>query len=106
MELTRADLSAAVRELRRRVTQGAGSVPASERQRAAEGEPFEGALGAYLDRVRRAPIDVTDAEVAALRGAGHSDDALFELTVAAALGAAGERLAAGLAAIDAAYGEG
>jgi hypothetical protein len=37
--------------------------------------------------------------VAALQGAGNSDDALFEVTVAAALGAAVGRLERGLAAL-------
>jgi alkylhydroperoxidase family enzyme len=42
---------------------------------------------------------VTDADVAALRQAGHSDDSLFEITVAAAVGAALHRLDRGLAAL-------
>jgi len=42
---------------------------------------------------------VTDADVAGLAPAGYSEDAVFELTVAAAVGAALNRLERGLAAL-------
>jgi hypothetical protein len=42
---------------------------------------------------------VTDADVAALQRDGHSDDALFEITVAAAVGAALLRLERGMEAL-------
>lgn len=48
---------------------------------------------------------VTDADITALRVHGLSDDAIFELTVAAALGEAERRLAAGLALLDPAGGQ-
>jgi hypothetical protein len=67
-------------ELRRRVASGAETSP-------------------YLDKVRREAYSVTDTDVDALR-AEHSEDAIFELTLAAALGAAEKRLAAGLAALE------
>ncbi len=54
---------------------------------------------AYVDKVRRHAYRVTDADVQNLLGAGYSQDQVFELTVAAAFGAARERLAAGLGAI-------
>jgi len=101
----RKDVQADVDALTRRVTRGPGVVPPAQRQAAVAGEKAEGALGAYLERVRTAAAEVTDEEVAALRAAGTSDDELFELTVAAALGAARARLDAGLAAIAAAYEE-
>lgn len=53
----------------------------------------------YVDTVARHAYKVTDADVAKLKGAGHSDDALFEITVAAAVGAAMQRLERGLAAL-------
>jgi len=40
-----------------------------------------------------------DTDVARLRHAGHSDDSLFEITVAAAVGAALHRLERGMAAL-------
>jgi len=46
----------------------------------------------YVDTVARHAYKVTDAELAALQQAGESDNALFEITVAAAVGAALHRL--------------
>jgi hypothetical protein len=56
------------------------------------------ALTPYVDTVARHAYQVTDADVAALRR-GNSDDALFEITVAAAVGAALHRLDRGMAAL-------
>jgi hypothetical protein len=56
-------------------------------------------VGAYVDKVARHAYKVTDEDLAALQRAGHSDDALFEVTVAAALGAALHRLERGMAAV-------
>ena len=56
-------------------------------------------LRPYVDTVARHAYRVTDRDVAALQQAGHSDDALFEITVAAAVGAALHRLERGLAAL-------
>jgi alkylhydroperoxidase family enzyme len=56
-------------------------------------------LRPYVDKVARNAYRVTDDDVDALRAAGYSEDAIFELTLAAALGAARARLDAGLAAM-------
>jgi hypothetical protein len=53
----------------------------------------------YVDTVARHAYKVTDADVAALQRAGQSDDSLFEITVAAAVGAALHRLDRGMAAL-------
>lgn len=67
----------------------------------ATGEPdgVPAPLVGYIDTVARHAYKVTDADVTALQRAGHSDDALFEVTVAAALGAALGRLERGLATL-------
>ena len=57
------------------------------------------ALAVYVDKVARHAYRVTDEDLATLQRAGHSDDALFEVTVSAALGAALGRLERGLAAL-------
>ena len=57
------------------------------------------ALRTYVDTVARHAFRVTDSDVTALQQAGNSDDALFEITVAAAVGAALHRLDRGLAAL-------
>ena len=56
-------------------------------------------LGAYIDKVARHAYRVTDEDVAALQRGGNTDDALFEVTVAAAVGAALARLERGLATL-------
>jgi hypothetical protein len=55
-------------------------------------------LAEYVDTVARHAYKVTDTHIDALR-TRHSDDALFEITVAAAVGAALHRLDRGLAAL-------
>ena len=57
------------------------------------------ALTRYVDTVARHAYKVTDADVTALQRAGQSDDSLFEITVAAAVGAALHRLDRGMAAL-------
>ena len=56
-------------------------------------------LASYVDKVFLHAYRVTDADLAALQRAGNSDDAVFEVTVVAAVGAALERLERGLAAL-------
>jgi alkylhydroperoxidase family enzyme len=56
-------------------------------------------LTQYVDTVARHAYRVTDGEVRALQAAGQSDDNLFEITVAAAVGAAMLRLQRGMAAL-------
>jgi alkylhydroperoxidase family enzyme len=58
-------------------------------------------LAAFVQKVARRSYTVTDADIAALRAAGYSEDAIFEAIVSAAVGAGIERLTAGLAALDA-----
>ena len=53
----------------------------------------------YVEKVALHAYKVVDADVDRLRDAGYSEDAIFELTLAAALGAAQARLEAGLAAM-------
>ena len=83
------------------------SSPLSQRERGtrvedatgASGETIPAALAAYADKVTRHAYRVTDEDLGALQRAGTSDDALFEVTVSAALGAALGRLERGLAAL-------
>jgi alkylhydroperoxidase family enzyme len=46
----------------------------------------------YVDKVHRHAYRVVDADVEVLRDAGWSEEAIFELTIAAALGAGLRRL--------------
>jgi alkylhydroperoxidase family enzyme len=62
--------------------------------------PVPPAAEAYADTVRRHAYRTTDAQVEALLEAGMSEDEVFEVTVAAAVGAGLERLDAGLRAMQ------
>jgi alkylhydroperoxidase family enzyme len=56
-------------------------------------------LRPYVDKVAKNAYQVVDEDIDRLREAGYSEDAIFELTLAAALGAARARLDAGLGAM-------
>jgi hypothetical protein len=77
----------------------AHTTPAQRQAAARGGEGLSEELAALVQKVRLHAYRITDAEVAALR-AKHPDDVLFELIVAAALGAAQLRLEAGLRALE------
>jgi alkylhydroperoxidase family enzyme len=92
-----------VEELRRAVLESDGRTPPELRAAvAAGGDGVPPALAAYVEKVRRRATEVGDGDFTALAAAGFGEDEVFELTVAAALGAALRRLDAGLAALDAA----
>ncbi len=63
------------------------------------GAPAPAPFGTYVDKIAQHAYKVSDADVTALQQAGSSDDVLFEVTVAAALGAALGRLERGMAAL-------
>ena len=82
------------------VLDGEGAVSVEARHAAFAGRADDPAVSRYLDVVRRHAYRVTDADFESLRAAGLDDDEIFELTVAAALGAGMERLRAGLSLLD------
>jgi hypothetical protein len=95
---TRMDaLREAVARVREAVLDGPGATSAQARRDAFAGRAGAPVVARYVELVRAHAYRVTDEDVDGLRGAGLDDDAIFELTVAAALGAAAERLEAGLA---------
>lgn len=56
-------------------------------------------LRAYVDTIARHAYRVTDDDIDALRRAGWSEDAIFEVSISAAVGAGSARLERGLAAL-------
>jgi alkylhydroperoxidase family enzyme len=56
-------------------------------------------LAAYLEQVRTRAYTVTDADVEQLKAAGHSEDEIFEQTVAVAIAEGLRRLDAAVAVI-------
>jgi hypothetical protein len=77
---------------------GPGATPPELRQAVARGEPPED-LRLLVEKIRKHAYKVTDEDVAELKGR-YTEDQLFEIIVAAAFGAADERLRAGLKALD------
>jgi alkylhydroperoxidase family enzyme len=77
-------------------------VPPEARRGIAERRDVPDRFAAYVDAVHDHAYRVTDRTVADLRGTGVSEDEVFEATVAAAFGAARDRLEAGLGALRAA----
>jgi alkylhydroperoxidase family enzyme len=76
-------------ELRRAVEHKA----ATHAGRLPEGGPrLPQELSNYVDKVARNAFKVTDGDIKDLRDAGYSEDAIFELTLCAALGAGIARL--------------
>jgi len=57
-------------------------------------------LRGLVDKVSQSPWTVTDEDFAQLRAAGYSESQLYEVTLAAALGAGLARFDAGLRAIE------
>ncbi len=57
------------------------------------------AVQPYVDKVARHAYRVTDADMDVLRKAGYSEDAIFDITASAAVGAGLGRLERGLAAL-------
>jgi hypothetical protein len=56
-------------------------------------------MGPYLEKVHERAYDVSDADVQRLLDAGHSQDEVFEQTVAAAIGEGLRRLDAAMRVI-------
>lgn len=69
------------------------------RHAAASGEPADAPWASYATKVRGASFRVTDTDIADLKAAGLSEDEIFEITAAAAVGAALRSLDAGRRAV-------
>ena len=79
-------------ELHDRVVDGPGELPPIVRRAAASGSEVPPVAQAYTEKVRLHAYKVVDRDVEELKSAGWSEDQIFELTVATALGAGLSRL--------------
>ena len=79
-------------DLRDLVVDGPGELPPAVRRAAASGADVPAVAQAYTEKVRRHAYKVVDRDVKELKAAGWSEDQIFELTVATALGAGLSRL--------------
>lgn len=87
------------RLLEEAVLRAPAHLEARVREAIAEGREPPEELRALVEKVRNQAYQVSDEDFAPLR-ARYSEDALFEVVVAAALGAALARVRAGLAALE------
>lgn len=88
-----------VDRLRHAVFETAARTDPKLRTAAASGAGLPEPWASYTEKVRDRPYQVTDADIHDLTAAGHSEDEIFELTVAAATGAALRSLDSGLRAL-------
>ncbi len=85
-------------EVRRAVEALAAELGGRPLSSLAEAPPI---LRAYVEKVAKHAYKVTERDIEGLRMAGFSEDAVLEITLCAALGAALARLERGLATLDA-----
>lgn len=88
-----------VESLAAAVLEGTGETASELRQRLAAGMRVSAELGLYADTVRRHAYKVTEEDLEGLRKCGYTENAIFEITLSVALGAALLRLDAGLRAL-------
>jgi alkylhydroperoxidase family enzyme len=85
-----------------RALTGAGTTTPADRRAAFDNRDVPEAARGLIDKVTKNAWKVTDEDVAKAKQAGLSDDQVFELSVAAALGQSTRQLDAALALLDAA----
>lgn len=95
---------AAYRALQDRILHGEGTAPAELRARAFGNDALPSPLDELIGKVATRPAQVTEADFAAAKAAGYSEDQLFELVVCAAVGWSARLYDAGLAALAEAVG--
>jgi hypothetical protein len=88
-----------VAALRQAVVESAGETEPALRRAVGAGSPVPDPWGPYAENVRDHSYRITDADVAGLTAAARTEEEIFEITVAAATGAALRRLDAGLRAL-------
>ena len=89
-----------VGNVRTAVFDSPGRTDTAARRAAASGELSDAPWADYAAKVRDSSYRVTDADIADLKSAGLSEDEIFEITVAAAVGAGLRSLYAGLRALE------
>jgi alkylhydroperoxidase family enzyme len=85
--------------LLRAVLESPGATEPGVRRAIYRGDASSGPIDAYVEQIRGQSYRISDEDVQRLLESGMSQDAVFELTVVAALGAAAERLEAGMRAV-------
>jgi alkylhydroperoxidase family enzyme len=89
-----------------RVLNEEGKATAEQRARAFSNSDVPPPLDALIGKVATSPTQITDADFAAAKAAGFSEDQLFELVIAAAVGQSARQYETALAALDRAAADG
>jgi hypothetical protein len=97
---------AAHRALVDRVLNGEGRAAAEQRAHAFSNAGLAPPLDALIGKVADSPAQVTEADLAAAKASGCTEDQLFELVICAAVGQSTRLYEAGLAALAEATGQG
>jgi hypothetical protein len=90
---------AAHRALVDRILNGQGRASAQQRARAFGNDGLSPPLDTLIGKVATTPAQVTEADFAAAKASGFSEDQLFELVICAAVGQSARLYEAGLAAL-------
>jgi len=88
------------KKLRHAVLDAPATADAALRRAAYRGEGLAEPLSGYVEKLRQHAYRVQDHDVDRMLDAGYSEDQIFEVTIAAALGAGDARLRAGLSALN------
>lgn len=97
---------AAHRALVDRILTGDGRASAEQRARAFGNDGLSPPLDALIGKVATTSAQVTEADFAAAKALGFSEDQLFELVICAAVGQSARQYDAGLAALAEAAADG
>lgn len=94
------DKRAAHRALVDRILNGPGTTTGQQRAGAFENADVNPAVRTLIGKVAATPTQITDADFDEARAAGFTDDQLFELVIAAAVGQTTRMYESALAALD------
>ncbi|HTJ41676.1 MAG TPA: hypothetical protein VL463_06250 [Kofleriaceae bacterium] len=87
-------------ELRKAVFDSDGVTSRDLRRQAADGKDLPPELAPVIDKIRKHAYKVTPEDIEALKKAGRSEDEIFELTCAAAVGVSIHRCERALATLE------
>ena len=96
------DITQARTALIARILEGDGRASRAQRRAAFDNAPVGDAATALIRKIAKRAQEVTDEDIAAARGAGLSEDQIFEIVVSSAIGEATRQHDLALAALDAA----
>ena len=91
---------AAYQALVDRVVRGPGTATVQQREAAFANDDMDAALQPLIGKVVTEPTRITDADFDHARAAGFTEDQLFEVVIAAAVGQSSRMYASALAALD------